>query len=110
MGQLTPCSLPGGKHEVCSPHALKDALGREAQNAKSELKVRYADLDSPAPAPRVKLEKSGPSWVWDGSFERNAGGWATESGANDAIVERDSSTAASGQYSLRLTCPANAAP
>ena len=86
----------------------KDALGRDIAGAKSELKVDYSQQDAPPPPPRVKFERSGLSWDWDGTFERNTGGWAT-AGSDGAIIERDATTSVSGDYSLRFTCPSNAA-
>lgn len=88
--------------------ALKDLLGREVSGAKGQLKVDFSQQDAAPPAPRVKFERSGVSWDWDGTFERNTGGW-TPSGSDGAIIERDASTSAGGDYSLRFTCPSNAA-
>jgi len=88
--------------------SAKDVLGREVANAKSQYKVDYSQQDAPPPPPRVKFERSGASWDWDGTFERNTGGWVT-AGSDGAIIERDASTSVSGDYSLRFTSPSNAA-
>ncbi len=88
--------------------ALKDALGRIVSNSKSELKVDYSQQDAPPPTPQVNFERSGKSWEGDGTFERNSGGWVS-AGSDGAIIERDASTSAGGDYSLRFTCPSNAA-
>ena len=47
----------------------------------------------------------------DGSFETSLDKWSSWIGGNrgGAILQRDTSTAASGYASLKLTCPSNAA-
>lgn len=95
----------------------KDLMGRALPAHDATVTVQYAQHTAPPPAPRLVLgdEITGATpgqtidFVNSGSFETSQDEW---SGRADgpAIVERDSTTAATGKYSLRLTCPSNAAP
>jgi hypothetical protein len=87
----------------------KDSLGREIAGGKTALEVAYGQQDVAPPLPTVQFVQSGPTWVHDGTFESSSGGWVSE-GAGGALIDRDSSTAAGGKWSLRFTAPANATP
>ena len=108
---------------------VQDEQKRAAAAWQSNLAVSYAAHKEapnvphvliegvPAPPPRAKLRTAEalqltvPAPIFgagDGTFEEGKDEWMTTSDG-DAQLDRDDSTAASGKYSLRLTCPANAA-
>lgn len=78
--------------------------------------VQLEGTEAPRPAALKRNEEAPPVAVpapifgaGDGTFEEGMDEWSG-SQDGDAYIERDATTAASGKYSLRLTCPANAAP
>ncbi len=109
---------------------VSDVQNRAAPAWQGEVTVDYgADKEVPAlpklqiegveapRAPRAKRNEDLPLPIapapifgaGDGTFEEGMDEWTGNPDNNDAILERDPTTAASGQYSLRLTCPQNAA-
>ncbi|MDF2441634.1 MAG: hypothetical protein JWN98_2618, partial [Abditibacteriota bacterium] len=97
-----------GEKVTVAIEGVKDTLNRAAPNKSEAFTVDFSKHHEAVPPPRVQLANSDIT-VDDGTFEQDMDQWIGE-GDGGALVERDSSTAASGRYSLRLTCPANAAP
>jgi len=84
---------------------IKDFLRQSAPPLKSTFTVDYQKFTAMPPAPTLKdIALSGA-----GGFESSLQGWQG-AGNNGAILQRDTTTAASGYASLRLTNPANATP
>lgn len=88
---------------------VSDFLGRAAPPLKSTFTVDYKTFTAIPPAPTLENLQMGLGSAESEGFENSMEGWQS-SGADGAIVERDTGNAASGYASLRLTCPANAAP
>ncbi len=80
--------------------AASDYLGHAIADApKWSFTMSHAADHTPPPAPTV----AGPTdYLCNDTFERDMGEWANYGSAKGAIVCRDSSTAASGTYSLKL--------
>jgi hypothetical protein len=97
----------GHKVEV-KVEGLSDVLGRAAPPKTDSFAVDFSRHTETPSSPAVKLATTDIA-ADDGTFENGLDQWASE-GEGGAIVERDSSTAASGRYAVRLTSPANAAP
>lgn len=64
----------------------------------------YAQDTDPPQAPRLW---AGPEALGDGTFEYGLDEWETYGGLSGAYLERTTETAASGRYSLKLTCLQN---
>ncbi|HEX8834317.1 MAG TPA: hypothetical protein VF719_08950, partial [Abditibacteriaceae bacterium] len=88
---------------------VRDALGRATESATLPVMVDYAAQTAQPVLPRLKLAPEIADAPADGTFENDMGGWQGGDGGA-AIIERDSTTAASGRTSLRMTSPANAVP
>ncbi|MBV9865266.1 MAG: hypothetical protein JO316_07955 [Abitibacteriaceae bacterium] len=93
---------------------VKDYLGHTLPAKSEAVTVDYSKHQVSPPAPDVKVDFGAPVadkdyLVGTGTFENSLDEWGTR-GDGGAIVERDTSTAASGQSSVRLTCPATAMP
>lgn len=84
---------------------VQDLLGKSVPEWTSTLKVDYSALQAQPSLPALDVLKE----VASGTFEESLDEWAPKEGSGPAIVERDSSTSASGKYSVRLTSSANAA-
>jgi hypothetical protein len=96
-GQQIPVAVEG----------VRDVLGRTASPLKTTLEVEFQKHKSTPPAPLLaSLREMG-----SGTFEDSLDEWSArpEQGEGPAIVERDDDKPAAGKYSVRLTCPANAA-
>ena len=95
---------------------IVDSFGRAAEARTTSVKTNYSKHTVAPPAPVVRLiaDDEANAVANSGSFESGIEGWGGlgngAAGANDALIDRDDSTAEAGKYSLRLTCPANAAP
>ena len=87
---------------------LKDSLGREVDKKTVPLKVDYSQMKAPPPLPQVKFADGREAWS-DGDFESNMGGWVP-TGDGAALIDRDDTTKAEGDYSLRFTSPSNGPP
>ncbi len=94
-----------GQEIALNLEGLKDSLGREVDKKSVPLKVDYAQMKALPPLPLVKFADGREVWN-DGDFENNAGGWVP-TGDGAALIDRDNSTKASGDYSLRFTSPSN---
>lgn len=109
---------------------VNDVQGRAAPEWKGNLTVDYAAHKTAPGVPKVQIEgvptprplpelrnvdlpqPTVPAPIFgagDGTFEESMDEWLSVDPTEDAILERDSSTAATGKYSLRLTSPKNAA-
>lgn len=64
--------------------------------------VDYKLAKAPLAAPSVQI---GEGYLVDDNFEHNMGQWVGYGGGSGAILSRDSSTANSGKYSLKLCNP-----
>jgi hypothetical protein len=84
---------------------VEDFLSRAAPPLKSTFTVDYKKFTAVPPLPTLANTQD----MGSGSFETSLDDWKSD-GRNGAILERDTSAAASGYASLKLTCPANAAP
>jgi hypothetical protein len=84
---------------------VQDRLGRSSPDWKGVLKMQYATQKSTPVPPQLAALKSAGA----GTFEESLDEWSTREGEGGAIVERDSSTSASGKFSVRLTSPTNSA-
>src|SRR5690606_33837617 len=83
---------------------IEDFLGRAAPTLESTLTVDYKTFTAVPPLPTLASYAE----MGSGSFETSLDSW--KGGDKfDAILQRDTSTAASGYASLKLTCPSNAA-
>ncbi len=104
------------KDHVAAPTQSSVTVDYEAGKAAPSLPaVQFEGTEAPRPPALKRNEEAPPTAVpapifgaGDGTFEEDMDEWTTTA-EGDAYLERDSTTAASGKYSLRLTCPANAA-
>ena len=97
-----------GQQIALNLDGLKDSLGRDVDKKTVPLKVDYAQMKAPPPPPEVKFADGREAWR-DGDFESNSGGWIP-TGDGAALIDRDNTTKAGGDYALRFTSPANGAP
>lgn len=95
---------------------IKDTLGHSLPTQNEVLHVAYAQQHGTPPLPDIHVDLDGAGTATDkenlvgsGTFENSLDEWATR-GEGGAIVERDTALAATGRASVRLTCPATAAP
>jgi hypothetical protein len=83
---------------------VEDFLAHAAPPVKSTFTVNYKNFTAVPPLPTLANYAD----MGSGSFETSLDSW--KGGDKfDAILQRDTSTAASGYASLKLTCPSNAA-
>ena len=108
-----------GEKVALTVDGVKDTLGRKLDAVTQTLTIDYAKHQITPPEPAVSVaEITNPAPAalrpttppGTGTFEQSLDEWGPRGDVGAAIVERDATTAASGQYSVRLTCPANAAP
>jgi hypothetical protein len=83
---------------------VEDFLTRTAPPLKSTFTIDYKKFTAVPPLPTLASSAD----MGSGSFETSLDSWKG-GGKFDAILQRDTSTAASGYASLKLTCPSNAA-
>ena len=83
---------------------VEDFLMHSAPPLKSTFTVDYKNFTAVPPLPTLASSAE----MGNGSFETSLDNWKG-GGKFDAILQRDTSTAASGFASLKLTCPSNAA-
>ena len=86
---------------------VEDFLTHTAPPLKSTFTVDYKNFTAIPPLPTLVSSVN----MGSGSFETSEDKWSSWYGGNrgGAILQRDTSTAASGYASLKLTCPSNAA-
>ena len=97
-----------GQEIALNLDGLKDSLGRDVDKKTVPLKVDYAQMKAPPPLPELKFADGREVWS-AGDFETNAGGWVP-TGDGAALIDRDDTTKAEGEYSLRFTSPSNGPP
>ena len=102
------CAGKNGEQVELNLAGVKDSLGREVEPKTVPVKIDYAQMKALPPLPQVKFADGREAWR-DGDFETNMGGWETK-GDGGALIDRDNTTKAEGDYSLRFTSPANGAP
>lgn len=83
---------------------VEDFLTRAAPPLKSTFTMDYKNFTAVPPLPTLAIAAD----MGSGGFETSLDNWKA-GGKFDAILQRDTSTAASGYASLKLTCPSNAA-
>ncbi len=83
---------------------VEDFLAHAAPPLKSTFTVDYKNFTAVPPLPTLASNAN----MGSGRFETSLDSWKGD-GKFDAILQSDTSTAASGYASLKLTCPSNAA-
>jgi hypothetical protein len=95
-----------GETVTVSIESAADRLGNVTSPGPTwSFQVSRALDKTPPPAPRVLVGHGNETtgYLCEGTFEEGLDEWANYGGGQGALVSRDSRTAASGKYSLRLT-------
>jgi hypothetical protein len=98
--QQTDLVLPNNQQAVLEVAGLVDRAGNAvAESQPIGFVVDYQHDRTPPTVPQIHL---GESYFLDNDFEHDMGEWTPYGGVSGAELTRDSTTASSGTYSLRL--------